>query len=124
MREVKHAPLPWTQYCGGTLIYGGDRFFIGVVQSKNAEADTDFIVKACNAFYENEAEIARLNAALENMASSCPREEVSVDRSLLEVAISEIREWKVNKGGDDQVLLNLESGLRKHDENTARASNV
>lgn len=33
---------------------------------------------------------------------------VSVDRTLLAAAVREIREWKVDKGGDDQVVLNLE----------------
>lgn len=36
---------------------------------------------------------------------------VNVDRSLLQAAISEIRAWKVAKGGDDQVVLNLEAAI-------------
>lgn len=39
-------------------------------------------------------------------------ETVSVDRSLLQAAINEIRKWKVEKGGDDQVVLNLEASMR------------
>lgn len=38
---------------------------------------------------------------------------VPVDRSLLEAACKEIRSWKVSKGGDDQVVLNLEAALGK-----------
>lgn len=38
-------------------------------------------------------------------------ETVAIDRSLLEAAIAEIRGWKVAKGGDDQVVLNLEAAL-------------
>jgi hypothetical protein len=41
-----------------------------------------------------------------------PSDQVSVDRSLLEAACREIRQWKVDKGGDDQVVLNLEATLR------------
>ncbi len=52
MADAKNAPLPWMQYCGGNKIYDGDRYFIAVVQSKNAEDDTAFIVKACNAYYD------------------------------------------------------------------------
>lgn len=37
---------------------------------------------------------------------------VEIDTSLLLAAINEIREWKVDKGGDDQVVLNLEAAIR------------
>lgn len=39
--------------------------------------------------------------------------EVPVTRSLLQAAVAEIRGWKVAKGGDDQVVLNLESILAR-----------
>lgn len=38
---------------------------------------------------------------------------VLMDRSLVEAACSELREWKVDKGGDDQVVLNLEARLER-----------
>lgn len=39
--------------------------------------------------------------------------EIPITRSLLEAAVREIREWKVEKGGDDQVLLNLEAAIAR-----------
>lgn len=39
--------------------------------------------------------------------------EIPITRSLLEAACKELREWKVDKGGDDQVVLNLEAALGK-----------
>ena len=71
MTDRNHAPLPWSQYAGGTQIYGGDRYFIGVVQSKNAEEDTAFIVKACNAYYDNEANILAKDSELERLRREC-----------------------------------------------------
>jgi hypothetical protein len=40
-------------------------------------------------------------------------ENIIIDRSILEAACREIREWKVDKGGDDQVVLNIEATLRR-----------
>lgn len=40
---------------------------------------------------------------------------VTIERSLLEAAIAEIRAWKVQKGGDDQVALNLEAAIASAD---------
>lgn len=37
--------------------------------------------------------------------------EISVTCSLLQAAVNELREWKVGKGGDDQVVLNLEAAM-------------
>lgn len=36
---------------------------------------------------------------------------VCVDRALLEAAVNELAEWKVAKGGDDQVYSNLKAIL-------------
>jgi hypothetical protein len=40
---------------------------------------------------------------------------ILVTRSLLQAAINEIRAWKVEKGGDDQVFLNLQAALDAHE---------
>jgi hypothetical protein len=39
---------------------------------------------------------------------------VCVDRSLLQAAVNEIKEWKVDKDGDDQVYLNLKAILKRN----------
>jgi hypothetical protein len=46
MADSKHTPGPWTQYANGDQIYGADRFFITVVQSKNKLADARLIAAA------------------------------------------------------------------------------
>lgn len=40
-----------------------------------------------------------------------PKTIIVIDRSLLEAACRELRTWKVDKGGDDQVVVNLEAAL-------------
>lgn len=44
--RTTHTPGPWTQYCHGNQVYGGDRFFITAVQSKRPEADARLIAAA------------------------------------------------------------------------------
>jgi hypothetical protein len=38
--------------------------------------------------------------------------EIPVTRSLLEAAVNELREWKVDRGGDDQVMRNLSAAIK------------
>lgn len=71
--EIKHAPLPWTQYAGGTQVYGGDRYFVGITQSKNAEADAAFIVLACNSYYETQAALSAKDAELSILKAGIKR---------------------------------------------------
>lgn len=73
MSGIKHAPLPWTQYAGGTQVYGGDQYFVGITQSKNAEADAAFIVLACNSYYETQAALATKDAEIATLKSGIAR---------------------------------------------------
>lgn len=47
----------------------------------------------------------------EELAADPDEEMVVVSRAVLEVACKEIREWKVDKGGDDFVVSNLEAAM-------------
>jgi Lar family restriction alleviation protein len=44
---------------------------------------------------------------------------IPISKSLLEAAIAEIRKWKVEQGGDDQVVLNLEAALTARERSDA-----
>lgn len=54
--------------------------------------------------------ITELLAALKD-STHVPEGVVLVDTALLAAACGELRQWKVDKGGDDQVVLNLEAIL-------------
>ncbi len=58
MSESKHTPLPWNA-CGGSkcqcgMIWGNDNHIVTVtkVDPAEAEANTAFIVRACNSHYD------------------------------------------------------------------------
>lgn len=70
--------------------------------------DAKLMEEATAKIEELRAERDSLKAALRDDAEC-----VIVDRSLLEAACKELRTWKVDKGGDDQVVLNLEAALGK-----------
>jgi len=74
MTDIKHAPLPWSQYANGDQIYGGDNYFIACVQSKNRDADAAFIVTAVNAYDKHLALIETLTKALEEIRDVQPQE--------------------------------------------------
>lgn len=90
-----------TLYGDGEVSWGQDWDVWG------SDSDLYTLTVICDFDLEVIAEsVKRINDGVEQEDS------VSVDRSLLDAACRELRAWKVDKGGDDQVVLNLEATLR------------